>query len=180
MKLAPRMIASMNVLQASVPELDRMIKEKISAQKVIEHLGWSGPLGAPELGVSCDENGNWQVFYRKGHPPRLLATRLSASETNAENGFALLPTNEDGEWFVESIDQRYRTVLVVAQAIMTREPEFLANGPAHIRGQALAVIANDCGIHETTVERAAAQKTIETPWGVFDLVSFLVPTAPQS
>ena len=118
---------------------------------------WPGPLGSPELGVRFHENDPWRTFYRERHPPRLSATRVSANDRKADHGLASQPTHEEVEWFITAIVKRYRFVLRIADAIMQRARKSLDNGPGHIRRPELAVIANDCGCHETTVQRAAFQ-----------------------
>lgn len=163
--MAPNMIAAMNVLQMSTAELNHMIEEKLREQSIVVASGWVGPLCTPELQVVRGSSGEWLVSYNNGHPPR-----LSLCETPAQ-----LPAGDssDGEkWFIASIAQRYEIVLAVASALMAREQEFLESGPGHIEHQVFAEVAGDCGLHITTVGRAVSNKSIDTPWGAFDLTVF--------
>jgi RNA polymerase sigma-54 factor len=75
-------------------------------------------------------------------------------------------------WFLRSVEQRQRTILKVAQAIVVRQEEFLELGIPHLRPLVLRNIADDIGMHESTVSRVVANKYMATPRGVFPLKFF--------
>ena len=79
---------------------------------------------------------------------------------------------EAAKWLIESIEQRYTTVRRVAQAIVDRQVPFLVNGPEHIVPLKMQQIADDVGVHVTTVSRAVDDKFIQTPRGIFPLKRF--------
>ncbi|MDO5679566.1 MAG: RNA polymerase factor sigma-54 [Pelistega sp.] len=74
--------------------------------------------------------------------------------------------------FMTQLKQRFATILMVAQAIMNHQEDFFAQGLAGLRPLTLKDIANDLGMHESTVSRATVQKFIATPHGVFELKRF--------
>src|SRR5690606_8926048 len=56
-------------------------------------------------------------------------------------------------WLIKSIHQRQRTIYKVTESIVKHQRDFFEKGPAHIRPMILRDIANDVGIHESTVSR---------------------------
>jgi RNA polymerase sigma-54 factor len=75
-------------------------------------------------------------------------------------------------WLIKSIQQRQHTLLQVAQSIVKCQEEFLAHGVTHMRPLVLRDIADDVGIHESTVSRAIAGKYIATPRGIYAFKKF--------
>lgn len=74
--------------------------------------------------------------------------------------------------FMTQLKQRFSTILMVAQAIMNHQEGFFTQGLAGLRPLTLKDIANDLGMHESTISRATVQKYIATPHGVFELKRF--------
>lgn len=74
--------------------------------------------------------------------------------------------------FLGQLKQRFATILVVAQAIMQHQQDFFSQGLAGLRPLTLKDIANELGMHESTISRATVQKYIATPHGVFELKRF--------
>ena len=79
---------------------------------------------------------------------------------------------ESAKWLQRNIAQRQQTILKVAQAIVTYQKEFLEKGIEHIRPLTLQVIADEIGVHESTVARTTRGKYIQTPQGLFELKYF--------
>ena len=75
-------------------------------------------------------------------------------------------------WFMRSLDQRNQTIYKVAHFIVDRQKEFFEKGIDFIRPLTLMEIAQDIGVHESTVGRVVANKFIMTPRGVFPLKYF--------
>ena len=70
-------------------------------------------------------------------------------------------------WLIKSLDQRQRTIYKVADSIVRHQREFLENGIEHLRPLVLRDVANDIGMHESTVSRVVSNKYIHTPRGLF-------------
>ena len=75
-------------------------------------------------------------------------------------------------WLIRSIDQRQKTVRKVAKSIIKFETEFLDNGIEFLQPLVLRDVANDIGMHESTVSRVVNDKYIHTPQGVFEMRFF--------
>ena len=75
-------------------------------------------------------------------------------------------------WLIKSIHQRQRTIFRVAESIVKRQREFLDKGQAFIKPMVLKDVANDIGMHESTVSRVTTSKYIHTAQGIFELKYF--------
>jgi RNA polymerase sigma-54 factor len=73
-----------------------------------------------------------------------------------------------------SISNRRETVTKVVGAIMEHQREFLVCGSGHLKPLVYADIADEVGLHESTISRTATNKFAQTPWGVFELKYFFV------
>jgi RNA polymerase sigma-54 factor len=75
-------------------------------------------------------------------------------------------------WLMKSIDQRQRTIYKVAQSIVSFQKEFLDNGIEHLRPMVLRQVAEDIGMHESTISRVVSNKYMYTPRGLFPMKYF--------
>jgi RNA polymerase sigma-54 factor len=78
----------------------------------------------------------------------------------------------EARWFIQSINQRNHTLLRVARAIVTFQRPFFVHGPQRLTPLTLRDIAEELGVHETTVSRTSNGKYIQTEWGIFELRHF--------
>jgi RNA polymerase sigma-54 factor len=79
---------------------------------------------------------------------------------------------KEARWFIHSIHQRNHTLLRVARAVTVFQRAFFENGPKYIAPLTLRDIAQELGVHETTVSRTANGKYMQTEWGIFELRHF--------
>ena len=75
-------------------------------------------------------------------------------------------------WLIKSLDQRQRTIYKVADSIVRHQREFLDKGIESLRPLVLRDVANDIGMHESTVSRVVSNKYIHTPRGLFPMKYF--------
>jgi RNA polymerase sigma-54 factor len=75
-------------------------------------------------------------------------------------------------WLIKSIHQRQRTIYKVAESIVKHQLDFFDKGPAFIKPMILRDIANDIGMHESTVSRVTTNKYVHTPRGIYELKYF--------
>lgn len=75
-------------------------------------------------------------------------------------------------WLIKSLDQRQRTIYKVADSIVRHQRAFLDNGIEHLRPLVLRDVANDIGMHESTVSRVVSNKYIHTPRGLLPMKYF--------
>ncbi len=75
-------------------------------------------------------------------------------------------------WLLKSVDQRQKTILKVATSIINFQRDFLDRGIEHLRPLVLRDVANDIGMHESTVSRVVNNKYMHTPQGVYEMKFF--------
>ena len=75
-------------------------------------------------------------------------------------------------WLIKSIHQRQRTIYKVMQSIIKNQREFFDHGIAHLKPLNLRDVADDIGMHESTVSRVTTNKYAHTPQGIFELKYF--------
>lgn len=127
--------------------------------------------------------GKWTATLNDAVVPRLKLNRAYVElfrqhrdERHAELGANL----QEARWTVRNVEQRFSTILSVAQAILKRQQHFLAYGAMAMKPLALREIADEVGVHESTVSRVTNNKFMATPCGVFELKYFFsrgLPTA---
>lgn len=75
-------------------------------------------------------------------------------------------------WLLKSIENRQKTIEKVANAIVKFQPDFLARGKEYLRPMILKDVAQEIGMHESTVSRVTTNKYMHTPMGVYELKYF--------
>ncbi len=73
---------------------------------------------------------------------------------------------------MKNIEQRKQTIMKVCQAIVRRQTEFLNNGLDELKPMMIKEVAEEVGVHPSTVSRAVSSKYVHTPQGVFELRYF--------
>jgi RNA polymerase sigma-54 factor len=79
---------------------------------------------------------------------------------------------QSAQWLLESIEQRRATLEKITRAIVNHQKAFLDHGPEHIAPLKMQQIADQVGVHVTTVSRAVDDKWVQTPRGIFPLKRF--------
>jgi RNA polymerase sigma-54 factor len=77
-----------------------------------------------------------------------------------------------GKFLIKCLHQRQQTIENILNEIARRQTDFLENGVSHLKPLTMNQVATAVGVHETTVSRAAANKYVSTPWGVFPIKYF--------
>jgi RNA polymerase sigma-54 factor len=75
-------------------------------------------------------------------------------------------------WLIKSIHQRQRTIYKVVQSITKHQREFFESGVQYLKPLNLRDVADDIGMHESTVSRVTTNKYVHTPQGIFELKYF--------
>ena len=76
------------------------------------------------------------------------------------------------QWLIRSIHQRQRTIYKVTESIVKFQRDFLDKGIAYLKPLILRDVAEDIGMHESTVSRVTTAKYVHTPQGIFELKYF--------
>ncbi len=99
--------------------------------------------------------------------------RMLKSDSIDEHLFTFVKNKiEKAHWLIRSIEQRRATLFKVTQQIVDIQKPFLLNGIKSLKPLTLKEVAQNVGVHESTVSRAAANKYIQTPRGLFPLKFF--------
>lgn len=96
----------------------------------------------------------------------------ASGETSPETRAYVKEKFRSALWLIKSVDQRQKTILKVATSIINFQRDFLDHGIEHLRPLVLRDVANDIGMHESTVSRVVNNKYMHTPQGVFEMKFF--------
>jgi RNA polymerase sigma-54 factor len=119
--------------------------------------------------------GQWTAVLNEAIVPRVRLNRsyveMFQRHRDSQHG-ELSAHLQEARWTLRNLEQRFSTILSVAQAILKRQQHFLAYGSMAMKPLALREIADEVGVHESTVSRVTNNKFIATPSGVFELKYF--------
>ena len=116
--------------------------------------------------------GQWTVNINSDAYPRLRINSLYAQILSRQRGSGLSGQLQEARWLIKNVQQRFDTILRVAQAIVDRQRQFFDHGEVAMRPLVLREIADILGLHESTVSRVTTQKYMATPRGIFELKYF--------
>ena len=129
----------------------------------------------PDIIVKKVRN-NWQAFLNPEVMPKLSINQAYARvlrEQRGTDGAANMGSRlQEARWLIKNVQQRFDTILRVAEAIVERQRSFFTHGEVAMRPLVLREIADTLGLHESTVSRVTTQKFMLTPLGVFELKYF--------
>ena len=105
--------------------------------------------------------------------PRLRVHELYASALRGSDRHpALAERLQEARWFIRNIQQRFDTILRVANAIVERQRNFFVHGELAMRPLVLREIADELGLHESTISRVTNAKYMATPRGTYEMKYF--------
>jgi RNA polymerase sigma-54 factor len=119
--------------------------------------------------------GRWTATLNRAVVPRVKLNQAYASmfQEHRESQHGELAQHlQEARWTVKNVQQRFSTILMVAEAILKRQQHFLEFGPMAMKPLGLREIAAELGLHESTVSRVTNNKYMATPVGVFELKYF--------
>ncbi|MEO8248513.1 MAG: RNA polymerase factor sigma-54 [Burkholderiales bacterium] len=109
----------------------------------------------------------------KVHDIYANALRGHRSGSGDAAGYAALQQRlQEARWFIKNIQQRFDTILRVSNAIVERQKGFFSHGEVAMRPLVLREIAEELGMHESTISRVTTAKYMATPFGTFELKYF--------
>ncbi len=133
----------------------------------------------PDVFIERDGEG-FEVSLARDSVPHLRISRACRDLLGSPGGSAEVLTYlrdkiRGGKFIIKSIQQRQQTILAIAREIASRQRPFLEEGVSALVPLTMAQVAEAVGVHETTVSRAIAGKTVSTPQGVFEMKYFFTP-----
>lgn len=133
--------------------------------------------------IARKHQGKWIVQLNEAIIPRLKLHHAYAElfQQHREAKHAELASYlQDARWAVRNVEQRFSTILAVAQAIVRRQCAFLEYGALAMKPLALREIAEEVGVHESTVCRVINNKYMAAPGGLIELKQFFSRAMPLS
>jgi RNA polymerase sigma-54 factor len=120
---------------------------------------------------------NWKVVLNPDVMPKLRINDLYAQAIRHNrgsngSGAGLSSRLQEARWFMKNIQQRFDTIQRVSQAIVERQKSFFTHGEIAMKPLVLREIADELGLHESTISRVTTAKYMSTPFGTFELKYF--------
>jgi len=126
----------------------------------------------PDVFVRKVDN-RWQVEISPTGVPRLSVNQQYAKLLRGSSEHAVLKTQlQEARWLIRSLEIRNETLLKVATSIVSRQTHFLEHGDEAMKPMVLRDIAEEIGMHESTISRVTTNKYMHTPRGVFEFKYF--------
>lgn len=119
--------------------------------------------------------GRWRVRLNPACQPSLSINRhyeRMAASARDDAGSYLRGRLQEARWLIRSIKARGETMIKVAQCIVRQQGAFLDYGPEAMRPLTLREVADEIGVHESTVSRVTTRKYLHTPRGTFEFKHF--------
>jgi len=120
----------------------------------------------------------WRVVLNPDVMPKLRINDLYAQAikqqrgARTESGIGLSARLQEARWFMKNILQRFDTIQRVSQAIVERQKGFFSHGAIAMKPLVLREIADELGLHESTISRVTTAKYMSTPYGTYELKYF--------
>jgi len=122
------------------------------------------------------EKGRWKVELNSDSLPRVRVNSYYASmirrADNSPDNSSLKSHLQEAKWFIKSLQSRSDTLLRVATSIVERQQGFLDHGEEAMKPLVLHDIAEELGMHESTISRVTTRKYMHSPRGVYELKYF--------
>ncbi|MBX3605622.1 MAG: RNA polymerase factor sigma-54 [Piscinibacter sp.] len=122
---------------------------------------------------------SWKVVLNPDVMPRLRINDLYANAIRQGRGGGMNGAGaglnarlQEARWFMKNILQRFDTIQRVSQAIVERQKSFFTHGEIAMKPLVLREIADELGLHESTISRVTTAKYMATPFGTFELKYF--------
>ncbi len=178
--------------QAIARDMDIEMEEVIEAARLISQLE-----PRPGRPFSGDEpryitpdiyirkvDGEYKAMLNEDGMPRLRISNFYrnalAGNSSSETKKYVTDRMNAAQWLIRSIEQRKRTIVKVTESIIKFQRAFLDRGVEQLRPLILRDVAEDIGMHESTVSRVTTNKYVHTPQGIYELKYFFNSTIQGS
>jgi RNA polymerase sigma-54 factor len=155
--------------------IERMSKLDISPGLVVGR-NENHPITA-DVVVEPDEQGGYQVYWAETRIPSLRVNqfyhKMARDRGVDENTRRFLQKNIlSAQWFMDAIEQRKKTLLRVARAVVDYQKDFFDKGKLYLKPLPMSAIAAQVGVHIATISRAVSGKYMQCPQGILPLRGF--------
>ena len=177
------------LLRRRIQEIAKKLKVSDEAiQKALEEIANMDP--SPGKRFSADTNNViepdikifleddvWKIELNNEYIPKLRISQkykelLAQGNLSKKEKEYLVENMRSGKFLINSLDQRQNTLKKISQRIIDQQPKFFVKTNPSLQPMTMQQIADDVGVHETTISRAIANKYAKTPHGVFPLKHF--------
>jgi RNA polymerase sigma-54 factor len=125
--------------------------------------------------IAYRQGGVWKVSTAVDSQPRLAINRhyqALIGKNSREDDSYLRAHLQEARWLIKSLETRADTLQRVATAIVRQQTGFLEHGALAMRPLTLRQVAEELGLHESTISRATTRKYLRTPRGTFEFKYF--------
>ncbi|GGY33735.1 RNA polymerase sigma-54 factor [Rhodanobacter panaciterrae] len=129
---------------------------------------------APDV-YALRDGSRWRVSLNPDAQPRLGLNQHYCgliARARGEDASWMRGQLQEARWLIKSLESRAETLLKVADAIVRRQSAFLDYGPEAMHPLVLREVAEEVGMHESTISRVTTRKYLHTPRGTFELKYF--------
>jgi len=120
--------------------------------------------------------GKWVVLLNPDIAPKLRVNSLYSNmikrADNSADNVTMKNHLQEARWFIKSLQSRNETLLKVAKSIVDHQKDFLELGEKAMKPLVLRDVAEEVGMHESTISRVTTQKYMHTPNGIFEFKYF--------
>lgn len=156
LRIAQRLIIGMNPRPGA--EFDHSVADYVVPDVIVEK-----------------QRNQWRVRLNIDAMPKLRINQIYANflqQRDDKNASQLVTQLQEAKWLIKNLQQRFDTILRVAQAIVDRQVNFLEHGEIGMRPLVLREIAEALELHESTISRSTTQKFMLTPHGIYEFKHF--------
>ncbi len=173
--------------------LESTVEAVVEAMHVIEGLEpkpWRPYFSANNFAIVPDvfvvkNDGEWTVLLNDDGMPRLRISpyykQMMTGSLKGDSEASRVYMDEKyrgAQWLIRSLEQRNKTILKVVRSIVKFQEPFFEHGVQHLKPLVLKQVAEDIGMHESTISRVTASKYMYCPQGMLEL-KFFFNTALQ-
>ncbi len=136
----------------------------------------------PDIYVA-HRNGEWSVELNEDGLPDLRVSRYYQKilrEASKQDQEYLLDKLRGAEFLIKSINKRRKTIRKVMESILKFQRDFFDKGASGLRPLVLQDVADDVGVHMSTVSRVTTNKYVHTPHGTYELKYFFSAAVRQT
>ncbi len=166
-------------------DLDLDMDEVIETAKIISQLeprpgrpfaGEAPRYITPDIYIKKDDEGELKAVLNEDGMPRLKISQFYRNALKQANGSEakkyVTEKLNSAQWLIRSIQQRQKTIVKVTDSIIRHQRDFFEKGVEHLKPLILRDVAEDIGMHESTVSRVTTNKYVHTPQGIYELKFF--------